>query len=70
MPDWVRGYVRLSLAGSGVMGNNAYFAFLLGVGLSGTITLLAVEEVIMREALDRGYAVQCVGKSGIYWECE
>lgn len=24
----------------------------------------------MQEAFDRGYAVQCVGKTGIYWECE
>ena len=24
----------------------------------------------MKEAFYRGYAVQCVGKSGYYWECE
>ena len=24
----------------------------------------------MKEAFDRGYAVQCVGKEGYYWECE
>ena len=25
---------------------------------------------IMKEAFDRGYAVQCVGKAGYYWECD
>lgn len=24
----------------------------------------------MKEAFERGYAVQCVGKSAYYWECE
>lgn len=24
----------------------------------------------MHEALDMGLAVQCVGKSGVYWECD
>ena len=24
----------------------------------------------MNEALDMGLAVQCVGKSGVYWECD
>lgn len=24
----------------------------------------------MKEAYDRGFAVQCVGKVGYYWECE
>lgn len=24
----------------------------------------------MQQAYDRGYAVQCVGKTGYYWECE
>lgn len=24
----------------------------------------------MKETLDRGYAVQCIGKESYYWECE
>lgn len=24
----------------------------------------------MKEAFDRGYAVQCIGKEGYYWECD
>lgn len=24
----------------------------------------------MKEAFDRGYAVQCIGKESYYWECE
>jgi hypothetical protein len=23
----------------------------------------------MNEALERGYATQCVGKEGVYWDC-
>lgn len=23
----------------------------------------------MKEALDKGFAVQCPGKTGVYWEC-
>lgn len=25
---------------------------------------------ILREAFERGYAVQCLGVKGYYWECE
>lgn len=25
---------------------------------------------IMKQAYDRGHAVQCLGKEGYYWECE
>lgn len=25
---------------------------------------------IMTEAFERGYAVECLGKQGYYWECE
>lgn len=28
------------------------------------------EQVFMKDAYDRGFAVQCVGKTGYYWECE
>ena len=24
----------------------------------------------MKEAFDRGYAVECLGKEGYYWKCE
>lgn len=27
-------------------------------------------EAVMKEAYDRGHAVQCLGKEGYYWECE
>lgn len=28
------------------------------------------EQVFMKDAYDRGFAVQCVGKAGYYWECK
>lgn len=28
------------------------------------------KEMVFKQAYDRGYAVQCVGKTGYYWECE
>jgi hypothetical protein len=36
--------------------------FLVGMAASNHLT--------MKRAFDRGYAVQCVGKTGYYWECE
>ena len=48
--------------------------FLLGfaIGIVGTVCAAAYDDqfITMREAFDRGYAVQCVGKTGYYWECE
>lgn len=38
------------------------FVMLLNIG--------AEREAVMQEAFDRGYAVQCIGKEGYYWECE
>lgn len=39
----------------------AIFFGLLGIG--------AGEYRIKQQAVDRGYMVQCVGKSGHHWEC-
>lgn len=39
--------------------------------LSLIVTLLVYSETgLMKEAYDRGYAVECVGKEGYYWECD
>lgn len=46
----------------------------LGFGI-GTLIGMAVGsdftyEEVMKEAYDRGHAVQCLGKEGYYWECD
>lgn len=28
------------------------------------------EDTVKRQAFERGHMVQCVGKTGYYWECE
>lgn len=46
---------------------------LLFLACAGTVYLLTVgseREAVMQEAFERGYAVQCIGKEGYYWECE
>lgn len=39
-----------------------------------TVVLVTVTNegwpVSKREVYERGYMVQCIGKSGYYWECE
>lgn len=48
------------------------FALLL-LACASAVYLLTVgseREAVMQEAFDRGYAVQCIGKEGYYWECE
>ena len=34
------------------------------------ITLDVSDNQIKQQAFDRGYMVECVGKTGYYWECE
>lgn len=31
---------------------------------------VSTTQMLMKEAFDRGYAVQCIGKKGYYWDCE
>lgn len=40
--------------------------FLIGMTHGSDLTYREV----MKEAYDRGHAVQCLGKKGYYWECE
>jgi len=50
---------------------------LLGI-VTGLVVGLAVLAIILflslasykKEAFDRGFMVECLGKSGYYWECE
>lgn len=45
---------------------------ILFLACAGAVYLLTVgseREAVMQEAFDRGYAVQCIGKEGYYWEC-
>lgn len=44
--------------------------FLLGGVIIGGITNKFVLEDLMKEAYDRGHAVQCLGKEGYYWDCK
>ena len=34
------------------------------------IALSDIHSKYKREAFDRGFMVQCIGKTGYYWECE
>lgn len=43
--------------------------FTLGVGIA-TLGKLDGMKDVMYQAYERGFAVQCVGKEGYYWECE
>jgi hypothetical protein len=50
------------------------FGCLVGLALGGLVGMdlgsnLTYNEV-MQAAFDRGYAVQCLGREGYYWECE
>lgn len=44
-------------------------ALLVSVGIP-TLAYVGGRYNTMQQAFDRGYAVQCVGKVGYYWECE
>lgn len=52
----------------------AIIFFVCGIFLGGLGSLLMGDssgrEMVMNQAYDRGYAVQCVGKEGYYWECK
>lgn len=45
-------------------------AFGISLCIFGALVDIAVAHRMMVEAFNKGYAVQCVGKSGYYWECE
>lgn len=46
------------------------FGMFIG-GLIGLICGIFIAATnIEREAYQRGYMVECIGKSGYYWECE
>lgn len=38
--------------------------FFLGIAFS-----YSSAEATMQQAFERGYAVQCIGKTGYHWEC-
>jgi hypothetical protein len=52
------------------------FAFGIVIGVLAMVLTVAVltddnmRHDAMKEAFERGHAVQCLGKSGYYWECE
>ena len=43
---------------------------LLFVVLSFGLVIPNAKNNVMREAYERGHAVQCLGITGYYWECE
>lgn len=45
------------------------FMFFAGIIINNTAEQRG-KNMIMQEAYERGYAVQCLGKTGYYWECE
>lgn len=48
----------------------ALIFLLVGVGMGYLFGDDDATKQKMKEAFDRGYAVQCIGKEGYYWECE
>lgn len=62
--------------GGGVM-EGFGLGFLLGVligflagMLIGVLIMAEEREKIKQQSFERGHMVQCVGKTGYYWECE
>ena len=43
-----------------------FFAVIVGFGFG----LSSGSNHVMRQAYERGHAVQCPGKTGYHWECE
>lgn len=43
--------------------------FSLGMGAGHENGEMAGAEATMQQAFERGYAVQCIGKTGYHWEC-
>ena len=43
--------------------------FFLGMGAGHENGEIAGSEATMQQAFERGYAVQCIGKTGYHWEC-
>jgi uncharacterized YccA/Bax inhibitor family protein len=48
----------------------ALIFFVVGVTMGYLFVYNDATEKRMKEAFERGYAVQCVGIEGYYWECE
>ena len=42
-----------------------FFVFIIGVGVG-----LGETDHFKEEAFKRGYMIECLGKTGYYWECE
>lgn len=47
----------------------ALIAFIAIICAPSLLTEWYGRRAVMIEAFERGYAVQCVGMSGYYWEC-
>lgn len=45
------------------------FAITMAALVAGAAVHWRTERAIMQQAFERGYAVQCVGKTGYHWEC-
>jgi len=52
----------ISLVVTGIVFGAALFSFALWAGGQ-------LPRQIKQQAFDRGYMVECVGKTGYYWEC-
>jgi len=48
-----------------------FLVVLLTITLIGSLFVLVYTiQNYKQEAFDRGFMVQCIGKTGYYWECE
>ena len=47
-----------------------FFGFAGGILIGMTLGSDLTHNEIMAEAYSQGYAVQCLGKEGYYWECK
>lgn len=46
------------------------FLIVMVVGVFCMCGYMAGSGAVKQQAFERGYMVECIGKSGYYWECE
>ena len=51
-------------------GFGVFIGFALAVSFVHLTPPPSIVKPIMREAYERGHAVQCLGQTGYHWECE
>ena len=47
-----------------------FLGLIFGFTIGFFISMVVFRDSVMLEAYERGYAVECLGKTGYYWECD